>query len=89
VFTWTFGTVLVLLVSRSGTGGLGPAASLFWLFLAASVALYASSAGDARRIASGEEPLVSSRVLLWCTVGLVVLSILLATFLALPAAQGR
>jgi hypothetical protein len=89
LFVWTFGTVVALVVSRSGAGGLGQTASLFWLFLVASVLLYATSAVDAYRIASDEEPMVGSRTLLWCSAGLVVLSVVLATLLVLPAARGR
>jgi hypothetical protein len=88
LFLWTLGTVLVLLTSRSGDG-MGSAILLLLLFLVATIALYVTSAIDARRIASGEEPLVGSRTLLWAAVGLVVVSVLLATVLALPAATGR
>ena len=89
LFLWTAGTVLVLLTSRSGQGGLGSAALLLLLFLVATVALYVTSAIDARRIASGDDPSVGSRMLLWAAVGLVVVSVLLATVLALPAARGQ
>lgn len=88
LFGWTFGTVVVIGAARSGRGGLGPVAPLFGLFLLACLALYVTSAIDARRIASGEEPLVSSRLLLWASVGLVLLSTVLATLLTLTAARG-
>jgi len=89
LFTWVFGTVVVLLVSGWGKAGLGPMASLFWLFLGSSILLYVTSAVDAHRIALDEEPLVSSRTLVWCSVALVLLSVMLATLLALPAARGQ
>ena len=88
LFLWTLGTVLVLLTSRSGDG-FGSAMLLFLLFLVATLALYVTSAIDARRIASGDEPLIGSRALLWAAVVLVVVSVLLATVLALPAARGQ
>jgi hypothetical protein len=88
LFVWTFGTVLVMLVSRSSETGFGPLAPLFWLFVAASVALYVTSALDAWRIASGQAPLVSTRVLLWAVVGLVVVSAVMATFLTMGVARG-
>jgi hypothetical protein len=47
------------------------------------------SAIDAYRIASGEEPLVSSRGLLWASAGLVVLSVLIARFVTLPSPVGN
>jgi len=87
LFAWTLGTVVVFLASRSG-GGLGSGTALFVLFLAASVLLYVVAAVDARRIASGEEALVSSRVLVWVSVGLVVASVVLAMLVTLPAARG-
>jgi hypothetical protein len=60
---------------------------LFLLFLGASVAIYVLSAVDAYRIASGEQPIVSSRALLWTSAGLIVLLVLIATFVTLPAAR--
>jgi len=85
LFAWTFGTVLVLLVSRAG---LGRGAPLLGLYAVASLGLYVLSAVDARRVAAGEEPVVGSRPLLWASVALVVLSIVLATLLTLPVARG-
>ena len=88
LFVWTFGTVLVLAFSRSG-GGLGALTSLFLLFVVATLLLWVLSALDSYRIASHEEPLVGSRTLLWGAVALVVVSALLATIVAFPAARGR
>lgn len=87
MFGWSFGALLVLLVSRFGKGGMGPTMPLFLLFLGASVAIYVLSAMDAYRIAGGEQPLVGSRALLWTSAGLIVLSVLIATFVTLPAAR--
>ncbi len=87
MFSWAFGALIVLLVSRFGKGGLGPTMPLFLLFLGSSVAIYVLSAIDAYRIASGEAPLVSSRTLLWASAGVVVLSVFIASFVTLPAAR--
>src|SRR5262245_13621039 len=87
MFGWSFGSLLVVLFSRFGKGGLGPTMPLFLLFLGASVAISVLSAIDAYRIASGDQPLVSSRALLWTSAGLIVLSVLIATFVTLPAAR--
>jgi double zinc ribbon protein len=87
MFGWSFGALLVLLVSRFGKGGMGPTMPLFLLFLGASVAIYVLSAMDAYRIAGGEQPLFGSRALLWTSAGLIVLSVLIATFVTLPAAR--
>ena len=87
MFGWSFGALLVLLVSRFGKGGMGPTMPLFLLFLGASLAIYVLSAVDAYRIASGDQPIVGSRALLWTSAGLIVLSVLIATFVTLPAAR--
>jgi hypothetical protein len=83
LFVWTFGTVLVLLATRSA--GIGTGGALLALYAVSAVAVYVVSAIDARRVASRLEPMVSSRVLLWASVVLVVLSVLMATVLSLPA----
>ena len=87
LFGWTFGTLVVLLISRFGKGGLGVVLPLFVLFATSSFAIYALSALDAYRIARGEDPVVSSRALLWGSAAIVVLSVLLATLVTLPAAR--
>jgi hypothetical protein len=87
LFTWTFGTLLILLVSRFGKGGLGATFPLFVLFLVAAAAVYGVSAIDAYRLAGGEEPLITSRALLWASAVLVVVSVALASFITLPAAR--
>lgn len=87
LFAWTFGTLMVLLVARFGTGGLGPVFPLVALFLVAASAVYTVSAIDAYRLAGGDPPLVSSRVLLWASAVLIVASVALASFLTLPAAR--
>ncbi|HEU4354464.1 MAG TPA: hypothetical protein VFT27_02635 [Actinomycetota bacterium] len=83
LFVWTFGTVLVLLATRSA--GIGTAGALLALYVVSAVAVYVVSAIDARRVAARLEPMVSSRLLLWASVVLVVLSVLMATVLSLPA----
>jgi len=87
LFAWTLGTVLVVLASRSG-GGFGASTPLFALYLGAAVAVYALSAIDAYRIAGGLPQLVTSRVLLWTSAALVLVSIAMATLVTLPAARG-
>lgn len=87
MFGWSFGALMILVVSRIGKGGFGPTFPLFVLFALASATIYVLSAVDAYRIASGEEPLVSSRALLWASAGLVVLSVLIASFVTLPSAR--
>jgi hypothetical protein len=88
-FVFPFGTMLILVVSRLGRGGLGPATSLFSLFLVASLIVWATSVIDAYRVASGIDPLVAPRTLLWGLIGLILIAMGLATAVALPAARGR
>lgn len=87
LFAWTIGTVLIMLLSRPAGGGFGTAFPLFALYLGSSMALYAESALDAHRAASGHDPLVSSRTLMWAAAALVLGSVVLATFVTLPAAR--
>lgn len=87
MFAWAFGALLILVVSRFGKGGLGPTFPLFVLFLGASLMIYVVSAMDAYRLAAGDAPVMSSRALLWTSAGLVFLSVLIATFVTLPAAR--
>jgi hypothetical protein len=88
LFLWTVVTVIVIVGSRSGKGGLGATAGLFLLFLGASVLLYGLSAVDAYRIASGERELVTSRILLWGSAGLMLIAAALAALVTLPAVRG-
>jgi RNA polymerase subunit RPABC4/transcription elongation factor Spt4 len=85
LFGWTFGTLAVIVVSRFGKGGLGPTLPLVALFAFAALTVYVLSALDAYRIANRDDPLVSSRTLLWASAGLVVTSVLLATMLTFSA----
>jgi ribosomal protein L40E len=87
MFAWAFGALMVVLVSRFGRGGLGPTFPLFALFLGASLMIYVVSAVDAYRLAAGDAPLMGSRTLLWTSAGLVFLSVVIATFVTLPAAR--
>ncbi len=88
LFTWTLGAAILLLVSRSGKGGLGSLGPLFGLFAVCAFVVYALSALDAHRVASGEGPLVSARMLLWGSVGLIVVSAALAALVTIRAVRG-
>jgi ribosomal protein L40E len=86
LFAWTLGTVLVILVSSGG--GFGAGWSLFGLYAISAIGIYVLSAVDAHRVAAGLDPLVPSRMLLWSSAVLILLSIVLATFVTIPAARG-
>lgn len=87
LFAWTLTTAVVIALSRSGKG-FGTTIGLFGLFLVATVLLYALSALDAYRIASGDDEIVTSRILLWGSVGLVLLAAIIATLISLPSMRG-
>jgi len=89
LFGWVFGTLVLLLASRVGRGGLGATAGLVLLYGAGSAFVYAESLVDARRVAAGEPPLVSSRVLVWGSVALVIASMVIGSVVVLPAVRGR
>jgi hypothetical protein len=86
LFAWTLGTVLVILVSSEG--GFGAGWSLFGLYAISAIGIYVLSAVDAYRAAAGLAQLVPSRMLLWSSAVLILLSIVLATFVTMPAARG-
>ena len=68
---------------------LGSTALLFSLFLVASFVAWSTSAIDAYRVASGVDPLIGPRTLLWGLVGLILVAVALATAVALPAVRSR
>jgi hypothetical protein len=84
LFLWTFGTTLLILVSDVSAG---PVVSLLALYGLLAVAVYVLTAFEAYRIAQGGAPIVSSRVLLWGAVSLVLVSVLMATFIIFTAAR--
>jgi hypothetical protein len=84
LFAWTFGTTILILVSGVSSG---PMTGMFVLYGALAIAVYVFSALEAYRMAQGDGTLVSSRVLLWFAVGLVLVSVLMATVLIFAAAR--
>ncbi|MBI4259385.1 MAG: hypothetical protein HY658_02355 [Actinobacteria bacterium] len=75
LFAWTFGTALLALLSRAGKG-LGPLGPMAVSFLLAALTVYVMSAVDARRLAEGEPPVLSTRWMLYGAAALVLLSVL-------------
>jgi hypothetical protein len=84
LFAWTFGTAIVILFSGVSSG---PASGMLALYGTLAVGLYAFTAYEAYRMADGSGLLVSSRVLLWGAVSLVLVSALMAAFLIFAAAR--
>jgi hypothetical protein len=69
--------VLLALTLLLGTSGLGSATlvAAFALYAILTVVVYAGSAVEAYRLAEGGDVLVSSRALLWTTVGVILVSV--------------
>jgi ribosomal protein L40E len=84
LFVYTFCTALLILISGPSSG---PAVGLLALYGSLAVGLYVLTAVEAYQMAQGGGPIVSSRVLLWGVVTLVVLSVLMAAFTIFAAAK--
>jgi hypothetical protein len=76
-----FGMLLIatLVLGLSGVTS-GPVRGLFLLYAAASVGVYVITALESSRLARGGEPMVSSRILLWAAVAILLLSVLVVSF---------
>ena len=70
--------IATLLLGFSGVHA-GAVFFLFLLYLTATVLVYLVSAFEASRLARGGEPIVSSRTLLWTTVGILLLSVVVVS----------
>jgi hypothetical protein len=88
VFLYTLITVVTILVSRAGQG-LGPFFLLVVLTATAGVALYVLTAIDAGRLARGEPPILSTRVLLYGAVALMLLTMVMLVVLGARTAGPR
>jgi hypothetical protein len=84
LFAWTFGTAIVILLAGVSSG---PTIGLLALYGSLAVGLYVFTAYEAYRMAQGGGLLVSSRVLLWGAVALVMLSVVMAAFLIFATAR--
>ncbi len=84
LFVWTFGTALLLVGSGVSSG---PVFGLFALYALLAALVYVLTAFEAYRLAQGGATIVSSRVLLWGAVSLVLVSVLMATFIIFAAAR--
>lgn len=84
VFALSFGMALLL-----GVAGVrsGPAFAVFLLLLLTGLAVYALSAVEAHRLASGGDLLIPSRPLLWALVGLIFVSIAILALAVMGATR--
>jgi hypothetical protein len=86
IAVWLLGAAVMILTAGSTTLG---AVALAAVFLVAFLVLWATSALDAYRIASGVDPLVSQRMLLWGSAAVVLASVLVGAIMILPTGGGR
>jgi hypothetical protein len=80
--------LMALLVGFAGVRS-GLAFLVFALFLLTGLAVYAGSAFEAYRLASGGDLLVSSRTLLWVLVGVVLVAVVLLALVVVGASRVR
>ncbi len=78
--------IATLMLGFSGVHA-GAVQFLFLVYLTASVLVYVVTAFEASRLAEGGEPLVSSRALLWATVGILIMTIIVVALVIGTAAR--
>ncbi len=78
---------MTLLVLLSGVRP-GPVAGILLIYGGAMAMIYIGSAFEAYRLAQGGRPFVSSRTLLWVTVGVLGASMLMIAFVVAAATSG-
>lgn len=87
VFLWTVGMGVAILVT-AGSSSVVPFRPLLLVLFAAAALVYATTATDARRIARGEEPVMSSRILLYGSTGLMFVIVVMLVVSGMRASQG-
>jgi len=84
LFSILAGMTLLAILTRASTVTL---VAVLILFAVMTILVYLGSAWEAYRLADGEQPLVSSRVLLWAAVGAIMLSVALLALAVSSAAR--
>ena len=85
LFAWTFATWLILMLVHVPAG---PLDAMGWLFFLAAAAIYGATVLDAYRLASRDEQLLSPKLLLYGSAGLVGLS-MVSLFLLVFRVSGK
>jgi Zn-finger in Ran binding protein and others len=86
VFLWTIGMGLAILVSAGGVDA-GPFRSLLLLLFAGAAIVYATTAADARRAALGAAPIMTTRMLLYGSTGLMFVIVVMLVVSGMWASQ--
>jgi hypothetical protein len=81
IFAYAAATAIIILVMTGGEPG--PFLSLLVASAAVAVGLYVVSAMDAARVARGEPPLVTARILLYGGAGLILLTVVVLVVVGL------
>jgi hypothetical protein len=84
VFAYAAGTGISVVVARSGLG-LGPFLPLMLLGFASAAFLYAATAVDAGRAVRGDRPVLTTRMLLYGAVALMLITVAVLVFLGIRA----
>ena len=85
LFAWAFATGLVLMLVHLPAG---PLAAMGWLFFLAAAAIYGSTAVDAFRLAADDDQLLSPKLLMYGSAGLVGMS-MISLFLLVFKVSGK
>lgn len=86
VFLWTLGMAVAILATAGGPA-VGPFRPLLLILFGAAALVYATTATDARRIARGEDPIMSSRLLLYGSTGLMFVIVVMLVVSGMRASQ--
>jgi hypothetical protein len=87
VFLWTVGMGLAILASAGGLSA-GPFGPLLVVLFGAAAIVYGTTAADARRIARGDDPVMTSRMLLYGSTGLMFVIVVILVVSGMRASQG-
>jgi hypothetical protein len=84
VFAWTLGAAVAILVMRGGFNA-GPFLPLLLILLAAAAVVYGVTVADAMRTARGDAPIMTSRMLLYGSTGLIIVIVVTLVMFGLRA----
>jgi hypothetical protein len=85
VFAWTLGAGVAILVMRGGFNA-GPFLPLLLVLFAAAAVVYGVTVADAMRTARGDAPIMTSRMLLYGSTGLIIVIVVTLVIFGLRAA---
>lgn len=87
VFLWTIGMGVAILVSAGGVDA-GPFRPLLLILFGGAAIVYATTVADAQRIARGDGPIMTTRMLLYGSMGLMFVIVVMLVVSGMRASQG-